>query len=77
MSQTEIIRSQRLGESYQRICHPSGLTLLLCPMPQFSSAFALFATEYGSVDSTFKRPEDPDYVTVPGRHCPLFRAQDV
>lgn len=57
--------SQRLGENYQKIHHPSGLTLLLCPMSQFSSAFALFATEYGSVDSTFKRPEDPDYVTVP------------
>lgn len=65
MNQKEIIRSQRLGESYQKIHHPSGLTLLLCPMSQFSSAFALFATEYGSVDSTFKRPEDPDYVTVP------------
>jgi predicted Zn-dependent peptidase len=34
-------------------------------MKGYSSAYALFATKYGSVDVTFKTNEDSDYVTVP------------
>ena len=49
----EIIKSQRLGEEFLRIKHKSGLTLLLCPMKGYSSAYALFGTEYGSVESSF------------------------
>lgn len=49
----EIIKSQRLGEEFLRIKHKSGLILLLCPMKGYSSAYALFGTEYGSVESSF------------------------
>lgn len=49
----EIIKSQRLGEEFLRIKHKSGLTLLLCPIKGYSSAYALFGTEYGSVESSF------------------------
>jgi predicted Zn-dependent peptidase len=34
-------------------------------MKGFSSAYALFGTKYGSVDSTFKTCRDNDFVTVP------------
>jgi len=34
-------------------------------MQGFSSAYALFGTKYGSVDSTFKTNADADFVTVP------------
>ena len=61
----QIVRSQRLGEEYVKVEHPSGLTLLLCPMEGFSTAYALFATKYGSVDTTFKTQNDADFVTVP------------
>jgi len=61
----EQITSPRLGESFTKIEHPSGLTLLLCPMAGFSSAYALFATKYGSVDTSFKTGEDEEFVTVP------------
>ncbi|MGI6404141.1 MAG: EF-P 5-aminopentanol modification-associated protein YfmH [Oscillospiraceae bacterium] len=61
----EIIRSQRLGEQYQKILHSSGLTILLYPMEGFQSAYALFATNYGSVDETFKTDQDADFITVP------------
>ena len=44
------IRSERVRESYQKIDHPSGLTLLLYPMEGFSSAYAMLTTDYGSVD---------------------------
>ncbi|MBQ9483039.1 MAG: insulinase family protein [Ruminiclostridium sp.] len=61
----EIITSARLGESYTRIKHKSGLCICLYPMKGFSSAFAIFGTRYGSVDTTFKTDEDADFVTVP------------
>ena len=59
------IRSEHLSESYTRFVHSSGLTMLLCPMEGFSSAYALFATRYGSVDTCFKTQDDPGFVTVP------------
>jgi predicted Zn-dependent peptidase len=62
---SEVIRSERLGEQYERIAHPSGLTILLCPMPGFSTAYALFATKYGSVDVRFKTGGDTDFADVP------------
>ncbi len=60
-----IIKSPRLGESYIKVEHSSGLTILMCPMKGFSTAYAMFGTQYGSVDTTFKTAEDSDFVTVP------------
>ncbi len=60
-----IIESARLGENYTKIEHSSGLTMLLCPMKGFSTAYAMFGTQYGSVDTTFKTQEDEDFITVP------------
>ncbi len=34
-------------------------------MEKYSSAFAIFGTKYGSVDTVFKTDSDKDYVTVP------------
>lgn len=61
----EIISSKRIQDQYVKIQHPSGLTMLLCPMEGYSSTFALFATEYGSIDTAFKRSDEADFVTVP------------
>lgn len=60
-----MIQSAKLGESYTKIKHSSGLTMLLCPMPQFSSAYVIFGAEIGSIDTTFKTNKDKDFVTVP------------
>ena len=61
----KMIQSKRLGEGYLRVEHSSGLTMLLCPMKGFSTAYAMFGTKYGSVDTTFKTDADDDYITVP------------
>lgn len=50
---SEQISSRRLQESYTRIEHASGLTLMLCPMQGFAGAYALFATRCGSIDDSF------------------------
>ena len=47
------------------IKHKSGCTILLFPMPEFSSAYAVFGTKYGSVDTTFKTKDTDEYITVP------------
>ena len=61
----KIIRSERLGEQYTFIKHPSGLDMLLHPMPGFMGAYALFTTKYGSIDTCFKTQHDDDFVEVP------------
>ncbi|MDR2931473.1 MAG: insulinase family protein, partial [Oscillospiraceae bacterium] len=65
MNEKNVINSARIKESYTKIEHASGLTMLLYPMRGFSSAYALFATKYGSVDTCFKTNEDEDFLQVP------------
>ena len=50
----EIVRSERLGDHYEIIDHPSGLRMLLAPMEGFRSAYALFGTAYGSIDTEIR-----------------------
>ena len=61
----EIIRSKAIGEEYIRVNHPSGLTVLLYPTKGFASTYALFATKYGSIDNSFRRSDEQEFVTVP------------
>ena len=61
----EKITNSRIREEYLRIKHKSGATILLYPMKGYSTAYALFGTKYGSVDTTFKTNADKDFVTVP------------
>lgn len=59
------IKNERLQEHYYKVNHPSGLTVLLYPMKGFSSAYALFGTRYGSIDTTFRSSEKEEFLTVP------------
>ena len=49
---SEWIVSPRLGEKYEKITHSSGLTVYVYPT-KLTTAYALFATKYGSLDRTF------------------------
>lgn len=62
---TEVITSALLRQSYTRVEHSSGLTILMCPLPGFTTAYAMFAAKVGSIDTTFKTQRDSDFVTVP------------
>ena len=53
-----------LGESYFSAIHNSGLEVVVIPKKQMT-AYALFATRYGSVDNTFKTKKDGDFIKVP------------
>ena len=59
------ISSKALGESYLKIKHRSGLTILLHEMPQYNSVYALFGTKFGSVNRSFRIKGESDICTVP------------
>ena len=61
----QTITSQRLQQQYLHIQHKSGLELLLCPMPGYSTAYAMFGTKYGSIDNCFKVNDEKEFLTVP------------
>lgn len=56
---------KRTGFRYYQGRHSSGLTVLLCPMEGYASSYALFGTNLGSVDQTFKRDTEREYTTLP------------
>ncbi|MBR3611641.1 MAG: insulinase family protein [Oscillospiraceae bacterium] len=59
------IKSERLGNSYYKVEHPSGLTILMAPMEGFSTAYAMFGTAYGSIDTCIKTSEKGDFIKLP------------
>lgn len=58
-------KSDRLGESYTLIDHPSGLRIYVYPKEGYHTTYAIFGTKYGSVNTTFQREGDSSPVTVP------------
>ena len=53
----EEIRNAALNETYYKIKHPSGLTILVLPKAGYSSSYAVFAAKYGSIDNKISLPD--------------------
>ncbi len=47
-------KSERLGEQYYLIHHPSGLRIYVYPKPGYHSTYAIFGTKYGSINTSFQ-----------------------
>ncbi len=60
-----IVKDEKLNESYIALDHPSGLKVLLYPMKGYSTAYALFGTKYGSIDTCFKTQAEEDFIEIP------------
>lgn len=60
----EII-SESLNEKYYEIDHKSGLKIYVMPKENYSSTYAVFGTNYGSIDTKFKRSDKEEWTTVP------------
>ena len=71
----EVIRSERTGEECVRIDHPSGLPIFVWPKKGYQSAYAVFATRYGSIDTAFTTEQGAGHRA--GGHRPLSGAQAV
>ena len=59
------VKSDRVGDRYYEVKHPSGLRIFVYPKEQNNSTYAVFGTRYGSVDTTFKRSDEAEACTVP------------
>lgn len=58
------IKSERAGDSYYKIDHQSGLTIYVYPKPGYNSAYAIFGTRYGSINTRFS-VDDDSVIAVP------------
>lgn len=58
-------RNELLNEQYYEIDHDSGLKIFVMEKPEYSGAFAMFGTKYGSVDTCFKLKGEDNYTSVP------------
>lgn len=59
------IKSSALNEKYYEIGHKSGLKIYVMPKENYSSAYAVFGTNYGSIDTHFKRSDSCEWTSVP------------
>lgn len=57
--------SERTGDCYFRIEHPSGLKILVYPKENCHSAYAVFGTHFGSADEKFRRTDTGETFSCP------------
>ncbi len=61
----ETITAPGGGQNCQHIKHASGLDIYIMEMPDYHSAYALFGTKYGSVNTMFRLNGEEDFAQVP------------
>ncbi len=61
----EFIKNEILNEGYYSIDHKSGLKIYVYPKAEYTSAYAVFGTKYGSIDTRFKRSDRADFIEIP------------
>ncbi len=61
----QVLMNQFVQESYTVLTHFSGLKIYVCEKPAFSGCYAVFGTKYGSIDNSFRKKGDTEYVDVP------------
>lgn len=48
------VKSDLLGEKYVSLVHPAGLRIWVYPKKDYATAYAVFGTKYGSIDTRFQ-----------------------
>ena len=61
----KIIENKQLNEKAYLYTDKSGLDVYVIPKPGHSKTYAIYATKYGSIDSSFKNHSDNDFIDVP------------
>lgn len=62
---TQIFTNPAIGEEMQFAMHKSGLRVYVFPKLGFSKYYAIYGTEYGSLNRTFTVPGEDSMTTVP------------
>ncbi len=65
MSNIKEIKNELLNDSYYEIDHSSGYKIFVYPKENYSSAYAVFGTKYGSIDTCFKVEGQEQFTEVP------------
>lgn len=65
MTEIKEIKSDLLKDSYFEIDHSSGYKIFVYPKENYSSAYAVFGTKYGSIDTCFKVDGEEKFTRVP------------
>lgn len=58
-------KSERVGDRYFEIQHPTGLKIIVYPKEKNNSTYAVFGTKYGSIDNCFRVAGEPELHRVP------------
>ncbi len=59
------IKNDLLSDGYYEIDHDSGLKIFVMEKPEYTGAFAMFGTKYGSIDTCFRLENEKDFTCVP------------
>ena len=59
------VTGKHIKDVYYKVSHPAGLKIFVYPRKNSSSTYAIFGTEYGSVDNCFKRSDEAAAERVP------------
>lgn len=65
MNKIREIKNELLNDSYFEIDHKSGFKIFVYPKENYSSAYAVFGTKYGSIDTCFRVDGNEEFTTVP------------
>ena len=65
MKNIRTVECAQLGERVVMAEHESGLQLMVCEKPEFTGAYAIFGTRYGSVDNAFRLEGEEEFTRVP------------
>lgn len=65
MRNVTTVTDPRIGDSYYKIEHESGLQIYLYPKTEFKTTYAMFSTRYGSIDTSFRLGEEGEVHQVP------------
>ena len=61
----QILTNQFINESYTVLTHSSGLKIFVFEKPEFSGCYAVFGTKYGSIDNSFRKKGEEEFIDVP------------
>ncbi len=60
-----VVENKGIKEQCQIYRHKSGMNIYVCEKPEYSSAYAIFGTRYGSIDTKFRLGGDAAFTEVP------------
>lgn len=65
MNNATHIKNDLLKDGYYKIKHDSGLTIIVFPKEDYATSYAVFGTNYGSIDTVIKTSDNEKTIQIP------------